>query len=180
MERLVAVRDGVRGGPVAYAARPGRGATHLWRLGEPSGPGSSTRPAICRGHRTDGTLAAAGALTDDPDTAVTISGGQHRSPRRLRQRPLTHPAVTVEAWVKTTSTRGGRIVGFGDSATGTARPATPTGCSISTTPGRANFAINDGAYRTIYSRTGINDGQWHQVVGAVGADGMQLYVDGCG
>ena len=31
-----------------------------------------------------------------------------------------------------------------------------------------NFAINDGAYRTVYGRTGINDGQWHHVAGIVG------------
>ena len=37
--------------------------------------------------------------------------------------------------------------------------------------GRANFAINDGSYRTVYSRGGINDGNWHHVVGTVDGAG---------
>ena len=41
-----------------------------------------------------------------------------------------------------------------------------------------NFAINDGAYRSIYSRSAVNDGQWHHLAGVVGAEGLQLFVDG--
>ena len=88
------------------------------------------------------------------------------------------PAVSVEAWVKTTSTRGGRIVGYGDSATGTATSGNTDRVLYLDSSGRVNFAINDGSYRTIYSRSGINDGQWHHVVGTVGGAGMQLFVDG--
>ncbi len=164
--------------PSAYAGavRSG-GASHLWRLGEPSG-GSTLVDEIgdLHGAPTSVTLGAAGALTGD-GTAVTSAGGS--TPKiTMKDRTAADPAVTVEAWVNTTSTRGGRIVGFGDSATGTSTSGGTDRVLYLDNTGRANFAINDGAYRTVYGRTAVNDGQWHHLAGVVGPEGMQLFVDG--
>ena len=86
---------------------------------------------------------------------------------------------TAEAWIKTTTTSGGKILGFGNSA--------QTGTSGSNYD-RHLYMDNarQAALRHLRRRhqdrqqppTSYNDGQWHQVVGTLGPDGMTLYVDG--
>jgi hypothetical protein len=47
--------------------------------------------------------------------------------------------------------------------------------------GRLVFGVSPSSttYRTLVSPTALNDGQWHQVVGAMGPDrGLELFVDG--
>lgn len=153
------------------------GATHYWRLGETTGTRYADDVGDAPGTSTTLTQGAGGALTNDGDKAVTSTGGS--SPKMTtKDASAADSSVTVEAWVKTTSSRGGRIVGFGDSATGTSTASNTDRVLYLDSSGRANFAINDGSYRTVFSRGSINDGQWHHVVGTVGASGMQLFVDG--
>lgn len=159
------------------AAVRSSGASHYWRLGEGSGTRLYDDIGDMPGTTTSLTLGTPGALAGDTDTAVTSAGGS--TPRMTTQDVVpSDAAVTVEAWVNTTSTRGGRIVGFGDSATGTSSSGGTDRVLYLDASGRANFAINDGSYRTIFSRAGVNDGQWHHLVGTVDGSGMQLYVDG--
>lgn len=149
-----------------------RGATHLWRLNEPSGTlydSIGDLPALTTGT----TYGTAGALTREANPSVTTTAAAKVYTKDV---VAADSAVTVEAWVKTTSTRGGRIVGFGDA---------PAITSTSTdrvlyldASGRVNFVIGDGGYRTVFSRYGINDGQWHHVAGMVDGGGIQLFVDG--
>lgn len=83
---------------------------------------------------------------------------------------------SIEAWFKTTSTDGGKIVGFGDSRTGSSnsydRHIYLNGS------GAVSFGVYPGAARTLTSGSGYNDGQWHHVVGTMGAGGISLFVDG--
>ena len=169
--------SGVAPSAYAGAVRSG-GASHLWRLGEATG-GTLVLDGIgdLHGAPTGVTLGAAGALTGESDPAATSAGGA--TPKvTVKDVTTSDAAVTVEAWVRTTSTRGGRVVGFGDSATGTSAAGGTDRVLYLDNAGRVNFAIHDGAYRTVTSRTGVNDGQWHHLAGVVGADGMQLFVDG--
>ncbi|TDN90828.1 PKD domain-containing protein [Microbacterium sp. BK668] len=151
--------------------------THYWRLGETTGTRLYDDVGDAPGTLLSLTLASAGALTNDADGAVTSAGGSN--PRMTTTDAETAgTTASVEAWVKTTSTRGGRIVGYGNSSTGTSTSALTDRVLYLDSSGRANFAINDGAYRTVFSRGSINDGQWHHLVGTVGSGGMELYVDG--
>jgi large repetitive protein len=96
-------------------------------------------------------------------------------------------ALSVEAWVRTSSTQGGRIVGFTDGAPGTATTAYDRVLYL-TSDGRAVFGVRTpaggpgpnqlGVRRTVESAPGLADGQWHHVVGTLGAKGMRLFVDG--
>ncbi|MCK2035589.1 PKD domain-containing protein [Microbacterium sp. SSW1-49] len=159
------------------AAVRASGATHYWRLGETTGTRFADDVGDAPGSSSTLTLGANGALTNDGDKAVTSAGGSN--PKMTTQDAVdADAAVSVEAWVKTTSSRGGRIVGFGDSAAGTSTAGNTDRVLYLDSSGRANFAINDGSYRTVFSRTSINDGQWHHIVGTVGSEGMQLFVDG--
>ncbi|MGW4229348.1 DNRLRE domain-containing protein [Streptomyces sp. NPDC004980] len=90
---------------------------------------------------------------------------------------------SVETWFRTTSTSGGRIVGFGNNI-GTARGHTS---SISdklvylTSNGRLAFGVQTGsssARPTVTTTGTYNDGDWHHVVATQGPSGMVLYVDG--
>jgi PKD repeat protein len=84
---------------------------------------------------------------------------------------------TIEAWIKTTTTKGGKIIGFGNSATGG-----------SSTYDRHLYMTNSGAIAfgsyvgstvvTITSPGSYNNGQWHHVAASIGAAGMQLFADG--
>lgn len=159
------------------AAVRASGASHLWRLDEASGTRLYDDIGDAVGTASGLTLGSGGALVNDTNAAITSPGGSSAK-MTTQDVSAAHAAVTVEAWVKTTTTRGGRIVGFGDSATGTSTSGITDRVLYLDNSGRANFTINDGSYRTILSRGAVNDGNWHHIVGTVGSEGMQLFVDG--
>ncbi len=87
-------------------------------------------------------------------------------------------SFSVEAWVKTTSTTGGRIIGFGNQ-TGM-NPSSTVDRQLYMAPnGHVYFGIGSSR-TTLDSNAAINNGRWHHVVGTYtsGWNGMKLYVDG--
>jgi gliding motility-associated-like protein len=91
---------------------------------------------------------------------------------------FSNPSVfTVAVWFKTTTTAGGKIMGFGNNQTGAS-----TTCDrhiYMTDKGQLVFGVNNGSIKTINSGGEIyNDGQWHYVIGVLSGTGMKLYVDG--
>jgi hypothetical protein len=85
---------------------------------------------------------------------------------------------TLSAWFKTGSTTGGKIIGFGNSQTGT-----------SSSHDRAIYMNNAGniyfgvyyffTARTINSPLTYNDNNWHQVTATLSStSGITLYIDG--
>lgn len=85
-------------------------------------------------------------------------------------------SFTLEAWVKTNSNYGGRIIGFSSSEHGTS--GTRDRMLYMNNNGSVTFGAYPGSTKTITSRTGLNDNKWHHVVGTLGDDGMHLYIDG--
>jgi hypothetical protein len=83
---------------------------------------------------------------------------------------------SVEAWYKTTSSSGGKIVGFGNSSNGTSGQYDRH--VYVRNDGRVTFGIYDGSTRTITSPDPTNDGQWHHVVGTYSPGTMSFYLDG--
>ncbi|WP_258724057.1 LamG-like jellyroll fold domain-containing protein [Cellulomonas sp. NS3] len=152
------------------------GARSFWRLGE--GSGATVRdwagfnPATALDGVTRGT---AGVVAGDPDTASTFDGTD--AGRVASQRAqMGRDAFTVEAWFRTTTRAGGKIVGFGNLATGNS--ARHDRNLYMNTSGQVLFGAFPGTTRTLQSPTALNDGEWHHVSGTLGADGMSLYVDG--
>jgi fibronectin type 3 domain-containing protein len=90
---------------------------------------------------------------------------------------------SVEAWINTTTTSGGKIVGFGNG-----RPRTDTNAGQLSgnydrhiymhNDGRVSFGVYTGSSVTLTSATALNDGQWHHLVATQGPEGMRFYVDG--
>lgn len=152
------------------------GASTWWRLNESTGATAYDWAGYRDGVVGTGvTRGAAGAPAEDGNTASSFDGTANGTVVT----PTAEPGpstFTVEAWVKTTSRSGGKIIGYGNN---------PTGASSSydrhvymDNAGRLTFGIHSGAVRTVTSPAAYNDGRWHHVAASVGSDGMALYVDG--
>ena len=87
----------------------------------------------------------------------------------------TPKTYSTELWFKTTTTTGGRLIGFGNASTGSSSTSDRQVC-CSTTAGCSS--ANPGTRTLAETTTSYNDRQWHHVVATQGADGMKLYVDG--
>lgn len=83
---------------------------------------------------------------------------------------------STEAWFKTTTTRGGKLIGFGSSATGLS--GNYDRHVYMQDDGRLVFGVYDGGTYTVTSNSSYNDGEWHQVVSSLSSSGLALYVDG--
>src|SRR5664280_364843 len=149
-----------------------------WRLGE---PGSTALDAAGSSNGTVGsgvTGGAQGAIVADPDTADTFDGTANALVTTLTaaSAPNVTNAYSASAWFRTTSSTGGKILGYGDA---------PSGNSSNydrhiylDNSGHLNFGVWPGHTVTISSPNTYRDGLWHQVVSTLGPDGMVLYVDG--
>ena len=153
------------------------GATSYWRLGEPSGTSvldhvgfndATAQSGVGRG--------VAGAIMGDPDQASSFDGSASGYVVTNSTVAVT-PDFTVEAWVKTTSTSGGKIVGYGDSPTSTS--SSYDRHVYMDNAGHIWFGVYPGGNRTVNSAGTYNDGTWHHVVASLDStNGMALYIDG--
>ena len=153
-----------------------QGASLFWRLGEPSGTAAVDWAGTATGVVGTGvTRGTAGAIAGDPNTASTFNGtstGRIYSPTQIPS-PTSYSA---SVWFKTTSTTGGKIIGFGDSQTGNSVLADRH--LYLDNSGRLIFGVAPRGTVTITSPKTYRDGQWHQAVTTLGVDGIRLYVDG--
>jgi signal peptidase I len=149
-----------------------------WKLDEASGTaiadsGTANHPGTLLAQSA--TYGQTGALTSEtPNKAIGFSVTSVTA-----NAAVAAPATfSVEAWVKSTSTTGGRILGYGN-ANGQ-NPATTSDRQLYLgANGRVYFGV--GSARTVVaSGAAVNNGTWHHVVGtyASGSNGMKLYVDG--
>ncbi len=151
------------------------GPTNYWRLGENSGPSTDRAGSTNLALGSGVTRNVAGAITGAADGAMTFNGNS--SGTGYSQALTTPPAAfSLEAWFKTSSSRGGKILGFGSS---------PSGLSGNNdrhlyldNAGRLTFGVYPGAVRTLRSAAAYNNGQWHYAVATLSSQGMALYVDG--
>jgi PKD repeat protein len=152
------------------------GAADLWRLGEPSG---TTAYDYAGGD--DLTLGsgvtrnAAGAIVNDTDKASAFNG----TSTGLGVTPMvpTPGDFSVEAWFKTSSTKGGKIIGYGNKNSGSS--ASYDRNLYLTDNGTVVFGVYPGTVKTVQSGSGLNNNKWHHVVGTLdGGTGIKLYVDG--
>lgn len=171
--------------PPAYEAAVDQDSPVLdWRLGDAAGPvladSSDSKVAGQAFGGTSVTYGVAGAVAGN--TAVTTNGstGYISSATKLAG-PSTY---SIETWFKTTSTTGGKLVGFGDQQGGLDFSGNPVLSGqydknlYMTNDGRLVYGVWVGYADTLTSSNAYNDGQWHQAVATQGPAGMTLYVDG--
>lgn len=149
---LYAVNEGT-GTAVIDASGNGRTGTMLAGVTREVGDCAGTSPS----------LALAGAVT----SGITVPGAAIAPPNTF----------SIEIWFRTTSTRGGQLIGFGESATGTSAVADRRIWMRSN--GVLRFSIRqNNTVRSVSTPGTYRDGIWHHAVATLSSSGMRLYVDG--
>ena len=153
----------------------GDGATSFWRLGE---TGSTAFDYAGFNDATSGsgvTGGAVGAINADANPASVFDGTTNGFAATRSASPAT-ASLTVEGWVKTTSTTGGKIIGYGSASAGTS--SSYDRHVYMDNAGHIIFGVYNGGVHTVTSGQTYNDGQYHQVVATLDpTQGMTLYVD---
>jgi PKD repeat protein len=148
-----------------------------WRLDEASGTtATDSGRALNAGTAAGGvSWAAGGGLFEYPGTAASFDGSNDLV---VASKPvLGGPrAFTAGLWFKTTTTTGGKLIGFGNTASGLS--ATYDRHIYMQNDGKLVFGVYSGTQNKITTPVAYNDGAWHQVVATQGPEGMRLYVDG--
>ncbi|MCX5375755.1 LamG-like jellyroll fold domain-containing protein [Streptomyces sp. NBC_00091] len=169
--------------PATAAAYPDKvradGAQLYWRYDDTVSPYVADSSD---GGNTSGIQVNAPALRQSPgavsgtSTAMGFNGTSQQVYSDHRQTVAS--SFTVETWFKTNTTRGGKLIGFGNNTVNNS--GTYDKQLYMTNAGRLVFGVYNGSARTI--STGLletyNDNKWHHVVGTQGPGGMTLYVDG--
>ncbi|MTD12744.1 PKD domain-containing protein [Nakamurella sp. YIM 132087] len=150
----------------------------FWRLGESSGNAAAdSGPNGDQGgiYQNGVGLGAAGALQGVANTAATFDGGDDFvASTNAYNNPKNY---SEEAWFKTTSTNGGKIIGFGSNQSGSSGGYDRH--VYLTQDGTVWFGTWTGQENKANSAPGYNDGRWHHVVATQSTtDGMKLYLDG--
>jgi PKD repeat protein len=147
-----------------------------WRLGETSGTVAlDSATGSGRGNIYNGvSLGQADALIGTSSFGARFDGSNDHVVAQTAQPGPT--VYSAEAWFSTTTTRGGKIIGFGDAASGLS--SSYDRHVYMTNSGTLVFGAYTGSENRVTSPTAYNDGRWHHVVATQGADGMELYVDG--
>ncbi|MFC6234442.1 PKD domain-containing protein [Leucobacter soli] len=146
----------------------------FWRLDETSGTlaadsATGTRMGTYQQGVTKnvaGIPASKAAASFDGSNDVVVAND-------IMQGPNT---FSVEVWFNTTTNRGGKLIGFGNAASGT---STSYDRHIyMQNDGKLVFGVYSGAEFKITSPGSYNNGQWHHAVGTISPNGMRFYVDG--
>ncbi|MGP3634648.1 LamG-like jellyroll fold domain-containing protein [Streptomyces sp. 24-1644] len=161
----------------AYPARVlSDGASLYWRYDE----GSSTFASDTGAGLDNGFLRNGPAYQQTPaavagdSTAIGFDGtADYAYSNERRPAPAR---FSVETWIKTTTTRGGKIIGFGNRVM--QNSSSYDKHVYMRNDGRLVFGVYSGGARTVTSLGTYNDGNWHHVVATQGTGGMALYVDG--
>ncbi|WP_235494589.1 PKD domain-containing protein [Geodermatophilus sp. Leaf369] len=170
---IAVVRSGVAGSDYSRAVLTDA-PEHYWRLNETTGDlldsagGSdlTVNAGVARG--------VPGAIASDQDLAARFDGV---SGLAATQTAVAGPSTfSLEAWFQTTSTAGGKIIGFGNRSSGT---SSSYDRHVYLSPdGTVRFGAYSGQLNVVSSASGYNDGRWHHVVATIGSGGMRIYVDG--
>lgn len=152
------------------------GAGNYWRLadgGQPSlvdlagGNNLSSQAGVTAG--------GAGAIGGDADAAAQFDGtsaGVAGSSTAV----VGPSTFTAETWIKTTTSSGGKILGFGNTSTGVS--GSYDRHLYMDDAGHLTFGVYPGRIRTVTTAASYNDGAWHHVVASLSPAGTVLWVDG--
>jgi len=166
----------------AAAGANGSVANLYWPLQESSGPTATNSGTA--GAAGNGTYSASGwsSVISGPNCgmnafrAIQLDGvaGQVWTTQAV-----ANPQVfTVQIWFSTTTTTGGKLIGFGNGAGG----ATSTNFDrhiYMSNNGTLSFGVYNNTHYAITTSTAYNDGAWHLATGTFSpGTGLAFYVDG--
>lgn len=156
------------------------GASHYWRLGEPSG--TTAADSVAGGANAPGTISGgvtlgqAGPLADG-STAMVFNGTTGKVQTAVNLSLLL--PLTIEAWIRGTWAADSGVVSntAGGDGTGDFLMLGVVGPG----QGRPYLEYSAGGARNVPATVVLNNNQWHYVVGIFsdsGTPGNALYVDG--
>ncbi|WP_287899930.1 PKD domain-containing protein [Arthrobacter sp.] len=149
------------------------GAQYFWPTDESSG--TSAHDAIAGNNLTGSNrtqLGSAGPNATSKSVNIQNSNASLNSSVQLSG-PNT---FSVEAWINTTSLLGGKVVGFGNTSSGSSSQYDRH--LYVDSGGRPVFGVYPGYVVTVRGGSAVNDGKWHHLVGTLGGGNATLYVDG--
>ena len=152
------------------------GASLYWRLGGTAAQGGDdlvgNNDAVVRSGVTS---VSSGALASEPGPSYNFNGSTtgHLNSTSFAS---VGQQYSTELWFKTTTTTGGKLIGYGSSASGAS--SSYDRHVYMRNDGRLVFGAYPGIVRTVTSPNAYRDGNWHHMVASQGWDGMKLYVDG--
>jgi signal peptidase I len=153
-----------------------------WKLDDATTTAADTSGNNRRGtYNGTFTQGVAGALTDLPNKAVTVTSAASCINSHATVAAITgQTPVTVIAWVKGVAGTNGKVVGFEKPQTGVAVPSTGTYDRMLYVDGngKAWFGVYNGAYFAISSPATVMNNSWHMLAATLGPGGMRLYLDG--
>ncbi|MFB7176501.1 DNRLRE domain-containing protein [Streptomyces sp. NPDC056257] len=153
------------------------GAQQYWRYDEsalPFAADSSVSGNQSGVHLNAPALRQSPGAVSGASTAIGFNGTNTQVYGDKRQ--TVGSTYTIETWFKTNTTRGGKLLGFGNNQ---ARGSNQYDKHIyMTNDGRLVYGVYTGATRTVTTSGAYNDNRWHHVVASQGPGGMTLYVDG--
>jgi Concanavalin A-like lectin/glucanases superfamily len=154
----------------------------FWRLNQTSGKvATDSSPNHFNGtYKAGATQGVAGPVPDITGSTATQFNGTTGLVTAANS--VTSPAVfSIEAWFKTTTTAGGRIIGFGNHQ-GPRLSSVYDRQIYMMNDGQLVFGVHAGQVDAIETPNVYNDGKWHYVVATLATSGdtdtMALYVDG--
>jgi signal peptidase I len=159
----------------------GANAARYYRMQE--GSGTTVTNTGTAGTTANGTYSSTGVTLAQP--GPTCGVGETRAVKLdgvagaiTTSTLVTNPQTfSVQIWFKTSTTTGGKLIGFGGSATGAS--GNYDRHIYMTNTGQLVFGVYSGAINTVISPAAYNNGAWHLATGTYSpATGMTLYVDG--
>jgi hypothetical protein len=165
--------------PAYVSAVRSDGPGLYWRLDESAGAMMVDSSGSCNAGliRSGETLSQPGAVLGDSDAAVALAGGNGLGLISAANRFTDPQGYSIEAWFKTTTNSGGKIVGFGSAVSGNSQHYDRH--IYMTNSGQLDFGVFEGSPVVIQSPATYRNGQWHHVVATIDSTlGMALYVDG--
>ena len=119
------------------------------------------------------TKAVASPVSGSTGTAVTFNGSTGTIGS---SQAFANPRIySEELWFTTTTTRGGKLIGFGSSRSGSSTSQDRDVYMLNS--GQLVFGVNATPV-TLTTAAAYNDGKWHHLVATQGSAGMRLYLDG--
>lgn len=117
-----------------------------------------------------------GAVVGATGSQASDYSGSSSSRTSTKNATTATNTFSTELWFKTNTTRGGKLIGFGSSQTGSS--SSYDRHVYMQNNGRLTFGVYPGSVKTVSSTAAYNDNAWHHVVATQGAEGIALYVDG--
>lgn len=133
---------------------------------------SGAYPGTYRTGMTSDTTTTPRACARDTGGAYVLDGTDFVTNALQARGPAT---FSTEVWFKTT-VKGGKLIGFGNSQSGSSSAYDRH--TYITTTGQLAFGTYNSGYQTIVSPGNVADGTWHHVVATMSSAGMALYLDG--